>query len=313
MEKELGVLPEDETRDLGEGIRETNRKGEVKSTPARSRLPAQSTPFVGRKDEIKVLAERMAAPEVRLLTLTGQGGIGKTRLALELAKTIMDCFSHGVFFIGIAGLRSTDELEGELVKALELASDKKTGRKGQIFNFLRHRNVLLVMDNFEHLPEAGGLVLNLLAQAPFLKILVTSRTRLKLEGEHLFRVSDLSRPNALVSGNEKAVDLRRIEETWDAVALFFSAAQRVRPDVKLNSDNFQAISRICNLTGGMPLALILAAGWMDVFPPGKIAENIQENLDFLRTDIRDMPKRHQSITAVLETSWSCLTQKEKNS
>ncbi|WP_020585792.1 BTAD domain-containing putative transcriptional regulator [Desulfobacter curvatus] len=312
LEKELGVQPEDETRALGKRIRETGRKEGFKSTPARSRLPAQSTRFVGRKDEIKALAERMAAPEVRLLTLTGPGGIGKTRLALALAETLMDCFPHGIFFIGMAGLRSTNELAGELLKALGLASDKKTGLEDQIFNFLGHRKVLLVMDNFEHLPQAGGLILDLLSQAPFLKILITSRTRLMLEGEHLFSVADLSRPRSLLSGSEKATDLGQAEETWDAVALFLSAAQRVRPDVKLNSDNFQAISRICDLTGGMPLALILAAGWMDVFPPGKIADRIQESLDFLRTDIRDMPERHQSIPAVFETSWSCLSQKEKD-
>lgn len=185
LKKELGVLPGDETRALGKRIRETGRNEDFKSTPARSRLPAQSTRFVGRKDEIKALAERMAAPEVRLLTLTGQGGIGKTRLALELAATLMDCFPHGVFFVEMAGLRSTNELTGELLKALGLASDKKTGLEGQIVNFLGHRKILLVMDNFEHLPQAGGLVLDLLTQAPSLKILATSRTRLMLEGEHL--------------------------------------------------------------------------------------------------------------------------------
>ncbi len=313
LEKELGVLPEDETRALGERIRETGRNEEFKSaaTLPRVRLPAQSTRFVGRKDEIKTLAGLMAAPEVRLLTLTGQGGIGKTRLALELAKNLMDYFPHGVFFIGMAGLRSTGELAGELLKALGLASDRKTGLEDQIFNFLGHKKVLLVMDNFEHLPQAGGLVMKLLAKAPFLKILVTSRTRLMLEGEHLFCVSDLSRPRFLLAGSEKAADLSRAKETWDAVALFLSTAERVRPDIKLDRDNFQAISRICDLTGGMPLALILAAGWMDVFPPGEIADRIQESLDFLRTDIRDMPERHQSISAVFETSWSCLTQKEK--
>lgn len=312
LEKELGVPPEDETRALGARIRETGRNGAFKSLPVRSRLPTQSTRFVGRKDEIKTLAERMAAPEVRLLTLTGQGGIGKTRLALEIAETLMDCFPHGVFFIGMAGLRSTNELTGELLKALGLASDKKTGLEGQIFNFLVHRKILLVMDNFEHLPQAGGLVLDLLAQAPFLKILVTSRTRLMLEGEHLFCVSDLSRPRPLLSGSEQAAALGRTKETWDAIALFLSAAQRIRPDVKLNKNNFQAISRICDLTGGMPLALILAAGWMDVFPPEKIADRIQKSLDFLRTDIRDMPERHQSIPAVFETAWSCLARKEKD-
>ena len=312
LDKELGVLPENKTRALGEHIRKTGRTGELKSASGRSRLPAQSTRFVGRKDEIKTLAALMATPEVRLLTLTGQGGVGKTRLALELAKSLMDRFPHGVFFIGMAGLSSTGELAGELLKVLGLDSDRKTGLENQIFNFLRHRKVLLVMDNFEHLLQGGGLVLDLLEQAPFLKILVTSRIRLMLEGEHIFCVSDFSRPRSLLSGSEREAVISRAEETWDAVTLFLSAAGRVRPDVKLDGDNFQAILRICDLTGGMPLALILAAGWMDVFPPGEIADRIQESLDFLRTNIRDMPERHQSIPAVFETSWSCLTQKEKD-
>lgn len=314
LAKELGVLPEDETRALGERIRKSGRNGEIRSAAAlpRTRLPVRSTRFVGRKDEIKALAGLLAGHEVRLLTLSGQGGVGKTRLALEFAETLMDCFPHGVFFIGMVGLRSTSELAGELLKALGLDSDRKTGLEDQIFNFLRYREVLLVMDNFEHLPQGRGLVMELLEQAPFLKILVTSRIRLMLEGEHLFPVSDLSRPRSPLSGREKAAAIGRAEETWDALALFLSAAGRVRPDVKLDRNNFQAISRICDLTGGMPLALILAAGWMDVFPPEKIADKIQESLDFLRTDIRDMPERHQSIPAVFDTSWSCLAKEEKD-
>ena len=311
LEKELGVLPEDKTRALGQRIRQTGRNPQFKSTQARPGLPVQSTPFVGRKDEIKKLADIMVLPEVRLLTLTGQGGIGKTRLALVLAERLGDCFPHGVFFIGMAGLRSTGELAGELIKVLGLASDRKTGLEDQISNFLGKRKVLLVMDNFEHLHKAGSLVLKLLAKAPFLKILVTSRTRLMLKGEHLFCVSDLSRPGLVLAGSEKAAVPARAKETWDAVALFLSAAHRVRPDLLLDKKNFQAVSRICDLTGGMPLALILAAGWMDVFPPEEIADQIQESLDFLRTDIQDMPQRHQSISAVFDTSWSCLAQKEK--
>ncbi|BBO90561.1 AfsR/SARP family transcriptional regulator [Desulfosarcina ovata] len=312
LEKELGVLPEDKTTALGERIRNTNRDGQINSdnAPPRTNLPARSTCFVGRKDDINALVGKITAPEVRLLTLTGPGGIGKTRLALELAEILMNCFPDGVFFIGMAGLRTPGELAGELLKALGPESDRKTGLEGQIVNFLRHRKALLVMDNFEHLAEGGGLVLTLLEQAPNLNILVTSRIRLMLEGEHLFPVPDLSRPP--LSGREKAVAICRAEETWDAVALFLSAARRVRPTVKLDADNFQAVSRICDLTGGMPLALILAAGWMDVFPPEKIADRIRESLDFLRTDIRDMPERHQSILAVLDTSWTCLSKEEKD-
>lgn len=305
LEKELGVEPDKMTLALAESIGKSPESSggiqdSLPSLPV-TNLPAQSSRFLGRADEMAALAGQLARPDVRLLTLTGPGGTGKTRLALALASSLTQGEYHGVFFVSLAALPSREALVRELLRVAGVRFDRKTGAASQVFNFFRPKTVLLVMDNFEDLPAGARLVSELLEQAPGLKILATSRGRLMLRGEHLFPVAGLSvdRP----AGGNAGLS--------DAAALFFSAAGQVTPGIRPDPAGLKAVARICGLTGGLPLALIMAARWAEFFPLDRIADEIENSLDFLAADMADVPDRHKSMRAVFDASWNRLDKAEK--
>ncbi len=322
LQKELGVLPDEATSALGATIRTKPLVTEKPFSLPLTNLPAQSTRFVGRKQELKTLLDRMSTPGVRLLTLTGPGGIGKTRLALEAATVLEaapaleasqglgDGFPQCVFFLSLANLSSVEAVVSALVRIFGLSFDEMSDPLNQLLYFLSSRKPLVVLDNLEHLPEAGMLVSEMLNRSPGLKILATSRTRLMLKGEHLFPLSGLLCPGTSLQEMDKGA-VSKAEEKYDAVALFLSTARMVRPDMELNAANVDGVARICELTQGMPLALILAAGWVEIFPPEEIADEIRKSLDFLKAGIRDLPPSHQSMRAVFDSSWNRLPENEK--
>ncbi|WP_092208224.1 AfsR/SARP family transcriptional regulator [Desulfoluna spongiiphila] len=311
LQHELAAEPDEETVALSESIR--SKRHPAKKQKLRlpvTNLPAQATAFVGRGKEVNDLVDRITSPGVRLLTLTGPGGIGKTRLAIHAGACAADRFAHGVFFISLADLASKSALVSDLIKAFGLWFDETTDPMTQLASFLRPRTLLLILDNCEHLPEGALLAADLLEAAPGLTILATSRTRLMLKGEHLFPLSGLSHPDMF----EQAPDdegLKNAEGAYDALALFLATARMVNPDTKLTPSSYPAVAELCEMTGGMPLALILAAGWMDTLPPSAIADEIRINLDFLKTGMQDLPPRHRSMRAVFDSSWQRLPGKEK--
>jgi predicted ATPase len=316
LQKELGVLPDEATLALAATIRTKPHAPERSFSLPLTNLPAQSTLFVGRKQELKALVGRMSTPGVRLLTLTGPGGIGKTRLALETA-TVMeaapalgDGFPHGVFFLSLGNHSSVESVVSALVRIFGLSFDEMSDPLSQLLDFLSSRNPLVVLDNLEHLPEAGMLVSKMLNRSSGLKILATSRTRLMLKGEHLFPLSGLLCPGTPLQKTDKTA-IFKAEAQYDAVALFLSTARMVQPDMELNAANVDGVMRICELTQGMPLALILAAGWVEIFPPEEIADEIRKSLDFLKAEIQDLPPSHQSMRAVFDSSWNRLPENEK--
>ncbi len=311
LQRELDVQPHEKTTALATKIKTSFHDASPSFFPVKMNLPAQSTPFVGRKEDINALMGRMIDPKIRLLTLTGPGGIGKTRLAVEAASALADQFSQRVFFIPLAGLSSTESMVACLARIFGLSSGGQIDPLKQVMDFLGPGKTLVVLDNFEHLTRARGLVSQMLNQAPGLKIMVTSRTRLMLKREHLFPLSGLLCPGVSPPINDGR-KLLTTAETYDAVTLFLSIARMVSPDLKLSAQNFPGIARICDLTGGMPLALILAAGWADVLPPDLIADGIVERLDFLKAGIHDFPSCHKSMQAVFDASWSQLPADEKN-
>lgn len=311
LQRELGVLPEEKTIALAAEIKKSFHDVSSSFLPSVTNFPAQATPFVGRKNDIHAVMSRMTDPEVRLLTLTGPGGIGKTRLAVETASALKDHFVQGIFFIPLVGVSSPESMVACMARIFGLQSGKQRDPLDQVLDFLSPGKILLVLDNFEHLTRERLLVSQLLNHAPGLKILVTSRIRLMLKQEYLFPVSGLLCPGSPSQIN----DDRRVlnaEKNGDAVALFFSVARMVSPELKLCSQNLAGITRICNLTGGMPLAIILAAGWADVFSPDKIADGILERLDFLKTGVQDFSFCHNSMQAVFDDSWERLPENEKN-
>lgn len=261
----------------------------------RLNLPSQPTSFLGREDEIAGIIALLRAPDCHLLTLVGPGGIGKTRLAIEVARR-QELFDD-VYLVLLQPLRSFHDLVTTIVEMLPLQLHGSTDAQ-QLIEYLRRQKILMILDNFEHLLDGVGLVTDVLNGAPHVKLLVTSRESLHLQAEYLWPVRGLDTPP---DGGLEDFD------RYGAVQLFVERAQRVKPDFSPHLYKHE-IGRICRLTGGMPLALELAASWTRTLNPRAIGDEIQRSVAFLSTSQRDMPDRHRSMRAVFEHSWHLLAE-----
>jgi DNA-binding SARP family transcriptional activator/predicted ATPase/Tfp pilus assembly protein PilF len=311
LREELGVEPEAATLALYEKIKrgealepgwETVRGGGVG-------LPVQTTPFFGREKELDRLSERLRDPAERLLTLVAVGGMGKTRLALKAAEGLADDFEDGAWFVPLAGIGTlveVGEAEAALVRALasslriSLASGGEP--KTQVLNFLQSRECLLILDNFEHLLEAAGLVLDILREAPSATVLVTSRERLNLQAERLIFLDGLALP---------PFDAQAEIGAYSAVQLFVERAERSAGQVTLTGEDGEAVVAVCRMLDGLPLGIELAAATVRVTPPMALAQSLRGNIELLATSMRDLPSRHRSLKAVFEQSWALLNANER--
>jgi predicted ATPase/DNA-binding SARP family transcriptional activator len=314
--EELGLPPEEATTLVFQAIKESRELPVAKEPAAlptapsaaihRHNLPVQLTPFVGREDALAEIAERLDDPACRLLTLVGSGGSGKTRLALEAGAAQLERFAHGVFFASLAPLGSIEGIVPTVASALGLSFHAGPEPQQQLLDYLRQKAVLLIMDNFEHLLDGVGLVAEMLRAAPEVKILVTSRARLNVEGETLFRVAGMRFPRQ---------DALPDALQYSAVKLYLQSARRIRPGFELRDDNLSDVVQICRLVQGLPLAVVLAAAWVEVLTPAEIADQISgeigQSLDFLETDVSDVPERLRSMRAVFDHSWCLLTERER--
>jgi len=339
IEEELNAPPEAETVELCQAIQERRvrppaiaRRGPERAGPEPTaampesrpahNLPVQLSPFVGRQVLLADLAARLQSPACRLLTLVGPGGSGKTRLALEAAAAQLDSYAHGVYLVALAPLETPVAIVPTVAAALGLSlravvpggargpSSQQDAELQQLLGYLSQRNVLLFLDNVEHLlppawtgePVAADLIVDLLRAAPRVKVLVTSRVQLDIQGEHLFPIPGLDVPR-----EEGAPDAAH----YSAVQLFLQHAQRVSPTFCLTVDNQAAVIEICRLVEGMPLGILLAAAWLGVLTPAEIAVEIRRSLDFLEADLRDLPARQRSMRAVFDHTWRLLTADER--
>jgi non-specific serine/threonine protein kinase len=266
-------------------------------------LPVQATPFVGRQAELAELERLLADPNVRLVTIVGLGGTGKTRLALRAGENALTHFRDGVYLASLAPVVSPEGIVPAIAQATGLAFGQGSPPHDQLAQFLRQKHLLLILDNFEHLAEGATLVSELLGAAPETKTLVTSRTRLCLQGEHLFSLGGLDLPDDDLTG-ENAL-------SSSAVQLFLQGARRVCPNFTPAPADLPHITRICRLVTGLPLGILLAAGWMGALHPAEVADEIVRNLDFLEADMRDAPARQRSLRAVFAHSWSLLAAREQ--
>jgi predicted ATPase len=269
-------------------------------------LPAQSTPFVGREAELAELDRLLADPEVRLLTILGAGGMGKTRLALEAAAAQLDRFEHGVFFVSLASLKSVEALVPTVAEALDFSFYEGGEPRQQLLDYLEQKAKLLVLDNFEHLLDGVDLVSDITRTAGQVRVLSTSRARLNLQGEHLFYLEGMDVPDR----ETPAESLAEVSRS-SAVKLFLQSARQARPGYEPAAADLKHAARICSLVGGMPLGIVLAAGWLGMLAPAEIESEIEAGLDFLETDLRDVPERQRSMRAVFDYSWKLLTAREQ--
>lgn len=287
-------------------------------------LPVQVTPFIGREMELSQISRYLATPACRLLTLAGPGGVGKTRLAIEAGLLHLQSFPGGTFFVPLDQVQSADRLVETIGAAIGLTTGGSQDFKVTLLDFLRSRHVLLILDNFEHLMDGKGLLLEILQAAPFVRIIVTSRENLNYQVEFTLEVQGLPFPERMDTGRLAPLDAPMGIEGYEyaAVRLFLERASRVRgdfiqPDSPLNGfksldrRELKEVIRICRLVDGLPLALELAASWAKGFSFKQIADEIERSLDFLQTTFQDVPERHRNLRASFENSWDLLSESER--
>jgi len=259
--------------------------------------PVHLTPFVGRQIDLERLLALLHNPSVRLVTILGTGGIGKTRLATELAHILQEQFQHGTVFIPLAQLSTIDELLPTLADALGVQLPPGGGLQHALLDHIASKQMLLVLDNFEHLLEEAPLICDILMSGPQVKVLVTSREKLNLEAETRYHLDGLELPPLDA--------LQKIEE-YDAVKLLLQKASQVQPGFSLNDGNRRDVVRICRLVDGNSLGILLAAAWLEHFSPAEIAKEISNSLDFLSREVRDAEPRHYCMRAVFDSSFNRL-------
>jgi predicted ATPase/DNA-binding CsgD family transcriptional regulator len=267
----------------------------------RQQISSHPTPFIGRARELADISARLLNPECRLLTLTGLGGSGKSRLAIEAAAAIAGKFPHGAVFVALQPIPRADLIVSAVAQAVGLTFYGEAESQEQLLGYLSDKTLLLVLDNFEHLLDGATLVTSLLAAAPGVTVLATSREALRLQEEWLYPLGGLAAPLSVYA--------TALEE-YAAVALFMSHARRAQPAFDLAGEH-EAVIRICMLTAGLPLAIELAASWLKGLHAADIAQAMQRNLDMLSTTTRNVEPRHRSMRAVFDQSWALLSDDER--
>ena len=300
LQQELGVDPSPETEELHQQLRD------MRSFLVHNNLPAETTPFVGRRREVTEIARLLDRDDCRLITVIGPGGMGKTRLAIRVARERLEQFEHGVCFTPLASVTSGHRLVAKIARGLRFTFQSSEAPQEQLLNYLRERELLLILDNFEHLVPHAGLITAILQHAPRVKVLVTSQIRLNLQEEWLFPLHGLRIPDF----DQPFFQDEELHQ-YSAVRLFLENARRVDPGFRATGEELAAVLRICSLVGGMPLGVELAAAWVQLLTCQEIADEIERNWDFLTSSLQNIEPRHRSIRAVFEHAWRHLTPEEQ--
>ena len=313
--RELGIEPSSEIKTLFEKLKkEVGQKiaatgSNVRNISARQTLPesTHSTSFFGRRNELGELEKMLLDAQARLISILGPGGVGKTRLALEAGRIHSPVFADGACFVSLAAVSRPEYVVSSIADALgaRFSASEPRSHLDQLAEFLARRHLLLILDNLEHLQVGARAVPNLietlLKTAPRLKMMVTSHERLNLEQEWVLNVGGMPVP---------PTDAHDWEQ-YGAVQLFIQNARKAAGTLRLGEADQRAIIRICQLVGGLPLGLELAAAWARMLSCEEIAGEIEHGLDFLKTPLKNVVKRHQSLRATFEYSWNFLSEPEQ--
>ncbi len=310
--------------ELDKAMRGANSAPGADSLPARppsaglplcSNLPAETSTFIGRQTELGELQRRLSDPAVRLVTIVAPGGMGKTRLALELGHSLLASatsarpedrnwrLTNGLFLVELAALSSPEFIVSAIAEAVGIQFYPGSEAKQQLFDHFREKRALLLLDNFEHLLEGAQTVGELLRAAEGVTVVATSRERLGLTGETLLPLSGMDLPESTTP--ERAID-------FSAIRLFVQAARQQRPDFRMDEDALAALIGVCRLVHGSPLGIVLAASWAGTLSLPEIAQEIRNGLDFLAAELRDLPERQRSMRAVFDHSWALLSEAERD-
>ena len=271
-------------------------------------IPSPTTSFIGREAEVAAISDLLRRDEVRLLTLIGTAGVGKTRLALQVAAQLGSFFSGGQCFVALDQVSSPDAVLPALAQSLNIQEEKERSLLEQVKAILREQAMLLILDNFEQVLPASLLITDLLAACPRLKVLVTSRVMLHLQAEHLFEVPSLPLPDSRLYEH---LSTPATLSQYASVALFVQRASAVQPDFQLTRANAAAIARICVYLDGIPLAIELAAARVRHFSPQTLLARLEHGLAVLQAEAHDIPARQQTLRGAIAWSYNLLEPAEQ--
>jgi predicted ATPase/DNA-binding SARP family transcriptional activator/Tfp pilus assembly protein PilF len=305
LENELGVAPTQDSQTLYKRIC-LAADGKATIEPEYERLPyhvpSQTTAFVGRAHELDEVMLRLLTPQCRLITLTGPGGIGKTRFALEIAEKSIGIFQDGVFFVSLLSAVDASQIVPRIAEAMAIKFTDQLNPQKQLLDQLREKEILIVLDNFEHMlvnGQSATMLDTLLNGTKAVRLLVTSREVLNLKQEHVYLLSGLRYPEAIT------LTLRDMPQ-YDAVDLFVRCAAQKMPQFALNEQNYQSIMHICHVLEGLPLGVELAAATLCEQGCTEVAKVYEQNLGALTTHMSNFHPRHRSLYAAFEISWNLL-------
>ncbi len=268
-------------------------------------LPAPPTPLIGREREIETLRKRFADKRVRLLTLTGPPGIGKTRLSIHVALELLDAFENGIFFVNLAPLRDCNLVIPTLAQTIGLKETRQQSLLEQVKEYLADKQLLLLLDNFEQVVSAAPLVAELMAACPWLKVLATSRVPLHVRAERQFPVPPLTLPRLQHNADDEAL------AQYSSIALFVDRAQAIQPDFELTPGNAAVVADICARLDGLPLAIELVAARAVQLSLADISAQLNRRLELLTEGPSDLPARHQTLRNAIGWSYELLNRQEQ--
>lgn len=321
----MGSAPKEEMTQLVEKIRqgEFDSGSSAVQVVAAYHVPEQLTPFIGREMELSQVIRLLENPSCRLVSLVGLAGVGKTRLAIQAVQLTRRLFPDGIFFIPLEAVQPPVELAEVIGRVFGLVLSGQSSMQALLYDYLRRKRVLIILDNFEHLLDSKNVLLDILKELPFIKLLVTSRERLALQTECLVELQGMSFPTPDTIENDPGQNLAVIRHS-DALQLLLERASRLRPEIPWNGTGKPAAqplqydareiasaARICQLVDGLPLGIELAASWSRDYSFAEIADEVHRSLEFLQTTFQDLPERHRSMRASFEHSWELLSESER--